>query len=379
MFESFLIYLSLYKWAYPSEQVSPPEFLGKTTELVLATDYISISEGYWGDWSEAMDGPKNFLACGLALRDENGQSAFGDDSATNAIRIIYCRIDSWMEQQEINLNEGLWGNWKEKVMCPKDFFIYGVQAKVEKPQGSGDDTALNGLRAKCRHPKLKTAIATLSLEYGGWGDWGNWVEYPTSYICGGQIRFEEAQGGGDDSALNGVRFRFCKYVELKSVKFRYSTAQAERSPVPEVIKSTTFVNKTPLEQKSIFEVSEKRSSTQSWQNTQELTIGLTVKTEAQVPLIGKSEVEVTTQGRFEWTSGKEISEEKTFTSRQEMAVPACSDLIASFVSTKDTVNVPYEADLVFVDGSKETISGIWNGVAFFNEHIEVETHKRNYC
>jgi hypothetical protein len=200
MFGTYLLYAAIYKWYFPSEEASPA-FLAQPLQLSIKTGYVTIAEGFWGTWLKSYDAPKGYLACGMALRDEPGQG-WGDDSAVNAIKLIYCKIDKWDQQQEVYLNRGIWGIWQPDVKCPKNHFINGVQAKLEGQQGSGDDTALNGLRIKCQDPKLDSEPEVRSLEYGGWGNWLDWVEYPGSYICGGQVRFEDDQGKGDDTALN---------------------------------------------------------------------------------------------------------------------------------------------------------------------------------
>ncbi|KAG2458104.1 VMO1 protein, partial [Polypterus senegalus] len=42
-----------------------------------------------------------------------------------------------------------WGNWDNpSSACERG--ISGIQTKVERPQGDGDDTALNDVRFNCR-------------------------------------------------------------------------------------------------------------------------------------------------------------------------------------------------------------------------------------
>ena len=42
-----------------------------------------------------------------------------------------------------------WGQWTTWSSCPSNQFAIGMQLKVEGDQGSGDDTALNGIRLLC--------------------------------------------------------------------------------------------------------------------------------------------------------------------------------------------------------------------------------------
>lgn len=353
--------------------------LSQTSGSGLVTDYLSVADGFWGEWQGAMDAPKGYLACGMALRDEPGQGA-GDDSAINAIKVVYCSISKWSEQTIVDLNTGIWGNWKSTVMCPTGYFINAVQAKVEANQGSGDDSALNALRIRCKHPLVQTAPQELSLEYGGWGSWGKWLEFPSSYICGGQVRFQWNQGSGDDTALNGVRFRFCKYVNLKDVEFKYFTNQVKRNPTPEVVKDDVFVNNSLGEGTSTFEYSEKKTETKTWENMYGSALGIEIETEASIPLIASADVTVSAETKIELKNGGSTSTEKTMTAKKEIKIPPCSSAKVSYLVTKDSVSIPYEAKLTFEDGTVETTSGLWKGTVYYNEHVEVNTVRRSdFC
>jgi hypothetical protein len=45
---------------------------------------------------------------------------------------------------------------------------------------------------------------------GYWGSWGAWATCPAgSYVCAAQVRIEGKQGGGDDTAMNGIRLKCC--------------------------------------------------------------------------------------------------------------------------------------------------------------------------
>ena len=47
--------------------------------------------------------------------------------------------------------EAPWGIWHEATYCPNNYYVCGLQQKVEPKQGGGsnDDTALNGVALKC--------------------------------------------------------------------------------------------------------------------------------------------------------------------------------------------------------------------------------------
>jgi hypothetical protein len=209
---SFLI-LSIHLYPVLSETSipNPPssKFLSSSRFLSEGV-YLSISEGYWGDWTLPIEVPENYIACGLGLRIEPPQGA-GDDTAANAVKIYYCYIDNWNLKNDLNLNEGLWGDWNW-AMCPQGYYINQVRARVESPQGPGDDTALNSLTFRCKEPVNSNVSDDIILQNTNWGNWMDWVGNDDQYVCGGQVRFEPSQEAGDDTALNGIRLRFCEYA-----------------------------------------------------------------------------------------------------------------------------------------------------------------------
>ena len=47
---------------------------------------------------------------------------------------------------------GPWGGWHEATYCPVNYYVCGLEQKVEGPQGGGigeDDTALNAVALRC--------------------------------------------------------------------------------------------------------------------------------------------------------------------------------------------------------------------------------------
>lgn len=42
-----------------------------------------------------------------------------------------------------------WGNWHPATYCPDNFYVCGLQQKVEPKQGNNDDTGLNSIKMAC--------------------------------------------------------------------------------------------------------------------------------------------------------------------------------------------------------------------------------------
>lgn len=45
--------------------------------------------------------------------------------------------------------ESPWGSWHQPSYCPIGYYVCGIAMKVEAPLGEGDDTAVNGLALRC--------------------------------------------------------------------------------------------------------------------------------------------------------------------------------------------------------------------------------------
>ena len=92
------------------------------------------------------------------LRFETNQGS-GDDTAANGLRMIFCKLADWNAQKERKFDR-LWGDWMGLKMCPENFLVDGFQIRIEKKQGDGDDTALNGLKIQCTHPNYVRVCCT---------------------------------------------------------------------------------------------------------------------------------------------------------------------------------------------------------------------------
>ena len=84
---------------------------------------------------------------------------------------------------------GYWGVWGSEEFCKNHGYAVGFATKVEGKQGGGDDTAMNGLKLQCSDGDF------LNSEYfQKWGSWDNaWNSCPSGFT-GANVRIEGKQG-----------------------------------------------------------------------------------------------------------------------------------------------------------------------------------------
>ena len=58
-------------------------------------------------------------------------------------------LDNWAQTAELRPGDGYWGNWNSYQTCPVGSYVCAIATRIEPPQGEGDDTAMNGIRAQC--------------------------------------------------------------------------------------------------------------------------------------------------------------------------------------------------------------------------------------
>ncbi|XP_039609720.1 vitelline membrane outer layer protein 1 homolog [Polypterus senegalus] len=171
------------------------------TEVFGYSSVISVRNGGpWGEWEYRENCPKGWIAYGYALKVDDSQGS-GDDTGLNGIQ-LFCKASAdSTETHRIESGMGQWGTWTSPKWC-KNSFLKAFILKVQQPQGYGDDTAATDIKFICSDD----TIAKKGRVMARWGDQSSACE---KGISGIQTKVEPPQGSGDDSALNDVRF-FCR-------------------------------------------------------------------------------------------------------------------------------------------------------------------------
>ncbi|XP_062255344.1 vitelline membrane outer layer protein 1 homolog isoform X2 [Platichthys flesus] len=105
------------------------------------------------------------------------------------------------------------GTWRRPEMCPDQYFAVGFSTRVEPKQGGGDDTAMNGIRLICGKDGDRTHI--VESHPGFWGEWSNPQYCPGGVLTCFQLRVATLQGNDDDTAVNNIKFRCSNGHELE--------------------------------------------------------------------------------------------------------------------------------------------------------------------
>ena len=122
----------------------------------------------------------------------------GDDSALNGICLI-CN-----QGGTVCSTVGPWGSWRTSRTRLSGFDEF--RFKYEKKQGKGDDSGANAVRL---YAATTTYVYKTSNE-GKWGKWSTTKQCKSGrVICGIRTLVERKRGSGDDTALNGVQFKCC--------------------------------------------------------------------------------------------------------------------------------------------------------------------------
>jgi hypothetical protein len=59
-------------------------------------------------------------------------------------------VDGWETTDILYPGDGFWGEWSGWQWCPPGSYVGGLNVRIESDQGGGDDTAMNGIRVVCK-------------------------------------------------------------------------------------------------------------------------------------------------------------------------------------------------------------------------------------
>ncbi|XP_070605818.1 vitelline membrane outer layer protein 1-like [Erythrolamprus reginae] len=171
----------------------------RTTETREFKSMIYVDNGgAWGSWDELEYCNRGF-ANGFSLKVEDHQGS-GDDTALNGIRL------NCSDGVNIQSAVGPWGKWTEYKYCEQNQYLVSFSMRVEPAQGSGDDTAANNIKFTCSDGEV---LKGKGRNWGYYDEWSSRCQSPSKGICGIRTKVEEEQGSGDDTALNDVQFYCC--------------------------------------------------------------------------------------------------------------------------------------------------------------------------
>jgi len=105
------------------------------------------------------------------------------------------------------VSNGNFGSWAScPSFCPAGSFAYGLSHKSEPSQGGGDDTALNGIALNCNNRVTGAFTGSATSATGPWGSFLAVAMCPNTNapLTFGNLQLEASQGIGDDTSANRI-------------------------------------------------------------------------------------------------------------------------------------------------------------------------------
>lgn len=194
------------------------------------SDFVTeklVRSGSWGNWGCRDMCPDGTYVYRVDTNVQERQGG-GDDQALGAIK-LYCYnpilagdIPNFPQTAVTSAVRtiGTWTNIPGSSPNASSPFV-GASVQQESNQGGGDDTSSNNVRFTMRGQGSATVQADHTGYYlGGFGwvpfNWPNYGSWNATVscgagqaICGLRTQIELDQGGGDDTALNGLQISCC--------------------------------------------------------------------------------------------------------------------------------------------------------------------------
>jgi len=134
------------------------------------TGSVTSAIGHFGDWNDVLSCPLDSklqmgVITGISIYYQTNYQDSGDHDQVSVTGMSFtCRGHGWQFLPAEGSFKGLvdtkcaWWvpprpymgcSWTKQLECPPGYAVCGIQTRVEKPQGKGDDTALNDVKLRC--------------------------------------------------------------------------------------------------------------------------------------------------------------------------------------------------------------------------------------
>ena len=113
---------------------------------------ISYAIGGTGEWSKQFKTDsceKGDYLFGIQINSEEYQHK-GDDTTLNNVRLWCKNHITGTEYRLAEPNAHMWGQWTERVNCPKYYGMAGIKLQIEAPEKNNDDTSLGRVVPYCK-------------------------------------------------------------------------------------------------------------------------------------------------------------------------------------------------------------------------------------
>ena len=158
--------------------------------------------------------PENTYVNGFSLKVERYQGSNDDTSLIilSLIAVVLTRM--WSNLKD---SKSSWGDYGGMSYCPNGTHVKGFSLKMKPKMTFGiDETSVNDFKAVCGD-YYAPLFSTNGQKFG---HFGNTVYCPgNSSVCGLSIKSERPQGIADDTAVNDVVLYCCYQVRLRLVYF----------------------------------------------------------------------------------------------------------------------------------------------------------------
>lgn len=193
----------------PSLRVAP-DWLSATIPTALGVAFVPSENPRCSDspfMHHSIGNLESFCPAGLEPRRTRAGQGVGGGALPGWRSVSLRAPNEWSSRAYTTLlvcfSFPRWGQWSKVHRCPQGH-LSSFQLQVEPLRWGTDNTAANNLRMKCQ------TKVVLEVPWAGWGAWGPWSpRCPKGGICGLQTRVQTPQRSKDDTALNDVVFFCC--------------------------------------------------------------------------------------------------------------------------------------------------------------------------